>query len=68
MHVICMVMVTFINGNGVQVDEMRELNGKLIRQTEMSIVADFSWHAKFKEFIGNYSLVTVPKSNCRVDK
>jgi hypothetical protein len=63
MYVICAIYVTLLI-EGRNVDVIRTLEGKLNRQTADSIEADFSGDAKRREYLGDYTRVLVPKTNC----
>ncbi len=67
MYVICILMVTMLDING-QRDYLDSLEGKLLKQTELSIVGNFSGDAKRKGLSGDYSEVLVPKTSCEVSK
>ena len=63
MYIWCFIVVTMIGADGRK-DYIDNLEGRLISQTELNLVGDFSGDAKRKGLSGDYYHVLVPKTSC----
>ncbi len=72
MYIVCAIMVTYLNYYSntqfESLQEVRQLEGKVIRESSDNYVADFSGHAKVLRLIGDYREVLAPKANCKKAK